>query len=130
MAIYVLKPFDRNTKGDNIGDAKLCTAAYEVMVGIYEASFGGGVFKKRIALEAGKSGGARAVVAFKTEKHLFFVNGYAKSAIKNSVREISESDLVLYKQIAKQLFEMPPQQANVAVKCGKMREDICDGQPA
>jgi hypothetical protein len=123
-----LKPFDRNTKGDNIGDAKLCIAAHEVMVGIYEASFGGGVFKKRIPLDAGKSGGARAIVAFKTEKHLFFVNGYAKSATKSSVREIAESDLVLYKQVAKQLFEMTSEQASVAVKTGKMREVKCDGQ--
>lgn len=64
MAIYVLKPFDRNTKGDAIDSAKLCKAALEVIAGIYEASFGGGVYKKRIPLVAGKSGGARAVVAF------------------------------------------------------------------
>lgn len=52
MAIYVLKPFDRNTKGDAIDSAKLCKAALEVMAGIYEASFGGGVYKKRIPLDA------------------------------------------------------------------------------
>ncbi|MBY4952090.1 type II toxin-antitoxin system RelE/ParE family toxin [Pantoea sp. DY-17] len=127
MAIYVLKPFDRNTKGDAIDSAKLCKAALEVMAGIYEASFGGGVYKKRIPLVAGKSGGARAVVAFKTEKHLFFVNGYAKSAFKSSGREISESDLALYKEVAKQLFEMSSEQAKVAIKTGKMREVKCDG---
>ncbi|WP_210080401.1 type II toxin-antitoxin system RelE/ParE family toxin [Pantoea endophytica] len=124
MAIYVLKPFDRNTKGDAINSAKLCKAALEVMA---EASFGRGVYKKRIPLVAGKSGGARAVVAFKTEKHLFFVNGYAKSAFKSSGREISESDLALYKEVAKQLFEMTSEQAKVAIKTGKMREVKCDG---
>lgn len=124
MAIYVLKPFDRNTKGDAINSAKLCKAALEVMA---EASFGRGVYKKRIPLVAGKSGGARAVVAFKTEKHLFFINGYAKSAFKSSGREISESDLALYKEVAKQLFEMTSEQAKVAIKTGKMHEVKCDG---
>lgn len=97
------------------------------MAGVYEASFGGGVYKKRIPLGAGKSSGARAVVAFKSDKHLFFVNGYAKSSIKNSVREISESDLILYKLISKQMFDMTFEQANEAIKAGKMREVECDG---
>lgn len=50
MAIYVLKAFDKNTKGDGIDDAALCKAAQEVISGKYEASLGGGVFKKRIPL--------------------------------------------------------------------------------
>ncbi len=95
MAIYVLKPFDRNTKGDAIDSAKLCKAALEVMAGIYEASFGGGVYKKRIPLVAGKSGGARAVVAFKTEKHFFsstaMLNPHSKVVVERYLNLISLS---------------------------------------
>ncbi|ORM65473.1 hypothetical protein PRCB_22065 [Pantoea rodasii] len=127
MAIYVLKPFDRNTKVDNIDDAKLCVAALEIMSGVYEANFGGGVYKKRIRLDAGKSGGARAIVAFKMDSHLYFVNGYAKSAVRHAGREISESDLQLYKQLAKQMFSMTSEQVRLAIRFGKMREVKCDG---
>lgn len=127
MAIYVLKPFDRNTKSANIDDVRLCTAAREVIAGIFEANFGGGVFKKRIPLSQGKSGGARAVVAFKINNHLFFVNGYAKSSVKQVGREIPESDLLIYKQVAKEMFNLTPEQASQAIRMGKMREVHCDG---
>lgn len=73
MAIYVLKPFDRNFKGDMIADIKLCLAARELIAGQYEASLGGGVYKKRIPLGAGKSGGARAIVAFKSQNTCFLL---------------------------------------------------------
>ena len=106
MAIYVLKPFDRNFKGEMIADTKLCLAARELIAGQYEASLGGGVYKKRIPLGAGKSGGARAIVAFKSQKNLFFVNGYAKSTTKSGIREIKEDELNLYRHVASQLFAM------------------------
>lgn len=127
MAIYVLKPFDRNFKGDMIADIKLCLAARKLIAGQYDASLGGGVYKKRIPLGAGKSGGARAIVAFKSQKHLFFVNGYAKSTTKSGIREIKEDELNLYRQVASQLFAMTTEQERAAIKARKMREVICDG---
>jgi len=83
MSIFVLKPFDRNLKRYSIPEDKLFNAAREIMAGQYEADLGGGVFKKRIALDAGKSGGARSVIIFKYGRNLFFVNGCSKSDIKN-----------------------------------------------
>lgn len=84
MSIFVLKPFDRNLKRYSISEEKLFSAAREIMAGQYEADLGGGVFKKRIALDAGKSGGARSVIIFKYGGNLFFVNGWSKSDIKKS----------------------------------------------
>ncbi|MXP55096.1 type II toxin-antitoxin system RelE/ParE family toxin [Pantoea sp. Seng] len=127
MAIYVLKPFDRNTKADGIDDGKLSIAALEVIAGRYEANLGGGIYKKRIPLTKGKSSGARAVIAFKIDKHLFFVNGYAKSAVKSTIREMTETELLLYKQVAKELFNLTTEQARRAIRAGKMREVQCDG---
>ncbi|KJV30208.1 type II toxin-antitoxin system RelE/ParE family toxin [Pantoea sp. SM3] len=127
MAICVLKPFDRNTKTEGLDDGRLCTAALEVIAGQYEANLGGGVYKKRIPLGKGKSSGARAVIAFKMGKHLFFVNGYAKSTVKSTTREMAESDLILYKQLAKELFNLTADQATQAINMGKMREVKCDG---
>ncbi|QCP62111.1 hypothetical protein FCN45_22235 (plasmid) [Pantoea sp. SO10] len=52
---------------------------------------------------------------------------FTRSAFKSSGLEISESDLALYKEVAKQLFEMTSEQAKVAINTGKMREVKCDG---
>lgn len=126
MAIYVLKPFDRNLKNDNIDDVKLCQAAKEVMAGNYEASLGGNVYKKRIPLNAGKSGGARAVVAFRSGGNLFFVNGYPKSGTKGSGKEIPDDVLEAYKKVAADLQAMTPEKIKAAKDAGKMREVKCD----
>jgi Uncharacterized protein conserved in bacteria len=123
MAIYVLKAFDKNTKGDEINDAVLCTSAHEIMNGQYEASFGGGVFKKRIRLPGkGKSGGARAVVAFKAGKHLFFVNGYAKSDTGSCGKEIPDDAIKAYKRFAADLLGMTQKQLDAHIRAKTMRE--------
>ncbi|MDP9568998.1 UNVERIFIED_ORG: hypothetical protein J2806_004687 [Kosakonia oryzae] len=128
MSIYVLKAFDKNTKGDGIDDATLCEAAQEVISGKYEASLGGGVFKKRIPLPGtGKSGGARAVIAFKTGKHLFFLNGYAKSATSSNGKEIPDDVLKAYRKFAADLFGMTQAQIDAHVRAETMREVKCDG---
>lgn len=127
MAIYVLRAFDKNTKGEEIGDAKLCTAALEIMEGKYEASLGGGVFKKRIPLKAGKSGGARAVVAFKLGKNLFFVNGYSKSDTRGSGKEIPEDILKAYRRFAADLLALTPMQIDAQKRAHTLREVKCNG---
>jgi len=123
MAIYVLKAFEKNTKGDGIDDAALYTAAQEVMSGQYEASLGGRIFKKRIPLPgAGKSGGARAVIAFKAGKHLFFVNGYAKSTTSSNGKEIPDDVLKAYRKFAVDLLNLTQAQIDAQVKAKTMRE--------
>lgn len=126
MAIFVLKPFDRNLKGAGIDDGRIRQAAREVMAGQYDANLGGHVYKKRLPLEAGKSGGARAVIVFKLQQHLFFVNGYSKSSAKKSGKEISVSELESYRRIAADLLAMPSAILEKAKATGKMREVKCD----
>ena len=128
MEIYVLKVFDKNIKGDGIDDTALCTAAQEVINGVYEASLGGGVFKKRIPLpNTGKSGGARAVIAFKAGNRLFFMNGYPKSGTRIYGKEIPDDALRAYKKLAVDLFGMTQAQVDAQVKAKTMREVKCDG---
>lgn len=66
MEIYVLKVFDKNTRGGSISDADLCSAANEIMKGLFEGDLGGGIIKKRIPLPGkGKSYGAVQLLPFK-----------------------------------------------------------------
>lgn len=59
---------------------QLSAAAEEVLAGLYEADLGGGVCKKRIALQGrGKSGSARVLVAMRCEAAVFFLAGRLKS---------------------------------------------------
>lgn len=127
MSIFVLKPFDRNLKRYSISEEKLFSAAREIMAGQYEADLGGGVFKKRIALDAGKSGGARSVIIFKYGGNLFFVNGWSKSDIKkHGGKEIAVDDLAAYRILAKQLLAMSRTEVDKALAAGIMRELKCD----
>lgn len=131
MTIYVTRIFERNLKKDGIDDTKLCMAAKEILSGLYDADLGGNVFKKRIPQSAGKSGGARSVVAYKSGNHLFFVNGWTKKAVsKGGHKEISDTDLQGYRDIAEQMLTMTEKNLEDAVKSEILREVKCDGKPS
>lgn len=128
MTNYVLKPFDKNLKGTEIDNQKLCKAAKDVLAGQYEANLGGDIYKKRIPLARGKSYGARVIIAFKSGQNLFFMNGWVKNNVKKNSKEIPDDELAFYKAIAVQLMSMTPEQVLIAIKAGKMREVKCDGE--
>ena len=87
MRIFKNKAFHRWTKEIGLSDNKLQEAITEICNGLYEANLGGNVFKKRVALDGrGKSAGTRTIVAFKTDKHAFFVYGYAKN-VRSTISE-------------------------------------------
>lgn len=127
MSIFVLKPFDRNLKRYRIPEDQLFNAAREIIAGQYEADLGGGVFKKRLPLGAGKRSGARSVIVFSCGGNLFFVNGWSKGDIKkHGGKEISEDDLASYRILAKQLLAMSASEINKALTAGIMRELTCN----
>lgn len=74
----------------------------------------------------GKSCGTRAIIAFKSDNDLFFVNGWIKNVVKKGYKEIPDDVLVFYKAIAIQMLSMRPEQTQIALKAGKMREVRCD----
>ncbi len=77
--MFKIKTFDRWADGV-VSDKDLCTAAAEVMQGLFEADLGGGVCKKRVAMAGGgKSGGARTLIAKQNALAIFFVTGRKKS---------------------------------------------------
>ena len=80
-------------------------AAKQIAAGCYEANYGGGVIKKRIATKGrGKSGSGsgsvRTIVAFRQGKHCFFVYGFEKNMKSN----ISPNEEKAIKLVAKALF--------------------------
>lgn len=119
MQIFKNKAFHRWVKEVGLSNKELKKAVNEISNGLYEANLGGNVFKKRIALDGrGKSAGARTIVAFRTDKHAFFIYGYAKGVRSN----ISEQEEIALKKLAKIYFSLSGEQLAQAVHIGGLIE--------
>jgi hypothetical protein len=80
---------------------------------------GSGVYKVRVARPgAGKSGGYRIIVFFRSRDKTFYHYGYPKSARDN----IDPKELKVFKRIAKRQLGMTDKQLDEAVKAGKLIE--------
>lgn len=119
MRIFKNKAFHRWTKEVELSDSKLKEAVIEIDNGLYEANLGGNIFKKRISLGSrGKSAGARTIVAFGTDKHVFFVYGYEKNARST----ISEQEEIALKKLAKLYFSFNDKKLAQVVCVGELIE--------
>ncbi|PWC13919.1 type II toxin-antitoxin system RelE/ParE family toxin [Brenneria corticis] len=128
LAIYTTKLFDRKMKKEYVTDGDLCLAALEVMNGDFEADLGGGVLKKRLALQLGKSGGARSIIFFKKGCDVFFFDGWRKNQItKKGVKEIEDDVLKTYKDFAAVFLQYDAATIARLKKAKQLREVNCDG---
>ena len=66
----------------------------------------------------GKRGGGRVIVAFKNNKHLFFMFGY----LKNELSNIDQSELKALKQYAQYLFSLRDHHITSLLKAGELFE--------
>jgi len=128
LAIYTTKVFDRKMKKEVITNSYLCQAAAEVKAGHYEANLGGGVIKKRLALQKGKSGGARTIIFFRSGTHLFFFDGWRKNEVANKgAKEIEDDELATYKDLAKHFLQYDAAMIATLTDKKVLREVNCDG---
>jgi len=97
---YKNKEFHKWAKKEGLDDAQLLKALDEIERGLVEADLGGNIFKKRVSLGQGKSGGARTLLAYRKGDRAFFIYGFAKNARAN----IKENELRSLKVYAKLLF--------------------------
>lgn len=97
MRIFKNKAFNRWARKTGLTADDLRNAAKEVAGGKVEGDLGGKVFKKRVALNAGKSGGARAIVCYQCGKNIFYVYGYEKNQRSN----IEDDELKALRKMAK-----------------------------
>ncbi|QTF07215.1 type II toxin-antitoxin system RelE/ParE family toxin [Brenneria izadpanahii] len=128
LAIYTTKLFDRKMKKEDVTDVDLCQAAADVMNGDFEADLGGGVLKKRLALQSGKSGGARSIIFFKKGSNVFFFDGWRKNQItRKGAKEIEEDVLKTYKDFAEVFLQYDAAMITRLKKVKQLREVNCDG---
>jgi hypothetical protein len=111
--------FTRFARKEGIADDELWAIVNRLEAGQWDADFGGGVYKQRIARPGeGKSGGYRVILFFRSEYRTFFVGGFAKSDMAN----IGKKALAQAKKQAKTLFSMTEEQIKVALEAGIFEE--------
>lgn len=124
MRVFKNAWFRKFARKENISDAALCDAVARIEAGLIDADLGGGLMKQRVARPgAGKSGGYRTVLAFRTATRAVFIFGFAKSARAN----IDDDERAL-KALAKQVLGFADADLDRLIAAGKFEEVMCDGE--
>jgi hypothetical protein len=119
MSIYKTRLFARWARKEGLDDKALVQAVEEMSKGLYEASLGGNLFKKRIARQGqGKSGGYRTIVASNLKGRWFFLYGFAKNE-RDNIDDKEEAGLRL---LGSKLLTMPAAALDKALKARELTE--------
>lgn len=125
MRVFKNKPFARFARKSEIADSDLCQAIDSANRGLIDADLGGGVIKQRVARKgAGKSGGFRTLILFKTEKRAVFVHGFAKNEVDN----IRPDELTAIKKLAFSMLAYNDAEMERVVASGMLAEVKCNGK--
>ena len=119
MNRLMTKHFAKWVSKQNIPDDELSNALDEVDSGLFDASLGGHIFKKRIRFRGkGKSGSGRTIICYKREDRAIFIHGFAK----NEKANLSRKELIAFKELAKVLLSLSVNELNIAIKNGRFIE--------
>lgn len=119
--IYILKNkfFTHWAKKLKISDSVLIDTMNEMISGLYEANLGGHIYKKRIPIgNKGKSGGARTIIAYKSNEKAIFLYGFSKNEKPNITKKEEEA----LKILAKIYFNYNAGQLYKAINAGELIE--------
>jgi hypothetical protein len=119
MKELMTKHFLKWASKQKISRNELAAALAEVQAGNFEANLGGHIYKKRIRFEGrGKSGGGRTIVCFKKDDRAIFIHGFAKNEKSN----LSTKELNAFKELAKILLGLSPEDLATAIENGNFIE--------
>lgn len=119
MRIIKTTKFSKWASKNQISDNLLISAAKEIASDKFDANYGSGIIKKRIANKGrGKSSSTRTIVVFKKGKNCFFVFGFEKSDKDN----ISSNEEKALKIVAKSLLAYMDNDLNNLIKEGSLIE--------
>ena len=125
MRIYKNSWFAKFARQEGIEDSALCEAITNAEKGLIDADLGNGVIKQRVARPgAGKSGGYRTIILYRTQERAVFVYGFAKSDKSN----LDPGELKAYRLAAKLVLSLSDTQVGAEVEAGRWIEVKCDDQ--
>lgn len=113
------KHFSKWVSKQKISDNELKKALTELQEGNFEANLGGYLYKKRIRFEGkGKRGSGRTIICYKKEDRAIFIYGFAKNQKSN----LSQKELIAFKELAKILLKLSAEDIDIALKNGDFIE--------
>ena len=119
MKKLMTKSFSKWATKQDVPHEELAEAIQEIENGNYEANLGGHILKKRIRFQGkGKSGSGRTIVCYKKEDRVIFVHGFAKNEKSN----LTMKELNGFKELAKILLSLSPEQLSIAIENGDFIE--------
>ncbi len=123
MRVFKNGWFQKFARKEKISDAMLCEAVARAERGQIDADLGSGLIKQRLARPgAGKSGGFRTLVFFRTQHRAVFAFGFAKSDMAN----LDDADEAYLKKAAKLVLGFTDEQMDAEIAAGRMLEVKCD----
>jgi hypothetical protein len=124
MQVFKTRWFARFARQEKIADAGLREAIERAELGLIDADLGGGLIKQRVARQGqGRSGGYRAIVAYRAASRAFFLHGFAKSDQEN----IGEDELIALRKFGRRLLTADVEKLNGMVEDGSLKE-VDDGK--
>lgn len=119
MRILKTRIFDRWANNEGLTDQILAEAVGEMEQGLIEATLGGHVYKKRVALPGhGKRGGSRILLAYQNKDKAFFIFGFSKNERTN----INAKELKSLKLLADELLNYSNKKLERAIKVNELIE--------
>lgn len=119
MRLFKTKWFARFARKERIDDSQLTGAVREVEMGLNDGDLGTGLIKKRVSrVGAGKRGGYRTIVVYRTGTRSIFVYGFPKSAKAN----LSALELDGYQKLAKLYLKFSDADIEKALDAGELLE--------
>ena len=123
MKVFKTKEFVRFARREKIAEARLCEAVDRAVRGLIDADLGGGLIKQRIARPGqGRSGGYRALMAFRSGHRAVFVYGFAKSERGN----IGSDELEFWPRISTAFLRMDDVKLVLMIDQLELKEVSCD----
>jgi hypothetical protein len=119
MQVFKTRWFGRFARQEKIADAGLREAIERAERGLIDADLGGGLIKQRVARQGqGRSGGYRAVIAYRLGCRALFIFGLAK----NNRENFTENELEAARAIGKIWIPAPEEQIAHGVEDGQLIE--------
>ncbi len=117
--IFKTRAFVGALKKVGIADAVLMVAVRELSEGLHDGDLGGGLYKKRIAVDGkGKRGSVRTIVATRAGRHWFYLYGFKK----NERADITQREQAALKMLAKDLLALDENALQIALQDGAIEE--------
>ena len=119
MKYLKTKYFVRWAKREGISDKTLATCITEFEQGLFEASLGHYLFKKRVPLLGrGKRGGARTVFFYQKNEKMIFCFGFAKNVKDN----LGNEDKTVLHKLSESFLKLSLKEVNKLIKNRKFFE--------